>query len=191
MSAEDTVAVALRIADALARDRVPYAIGGALAYGYWGVGRATKDVDINLFVTSEQLTSAFDALDAAGVEIDRQQALASATVRGDAVGWVGQVRIDLFVNSIPLHDQAAQRTVEVILEGQPIRILSAEDIAVLKFLFFRGKDIVDLERLFAMRADLDLEYIERWLVDAVGKDDARVTKFHALVGPARLRDDAS
>jgi hypothetical protein len=39
--------VVARLADRLDEDALPYAIGGALALGAWGVPRATSDVDIS------------------------------------------------------------------------------------------------------------------------------------------------
>lgn len=74
-----------------------------------------------------------------------------------------------------LHDAAARRAVAVTLLGTTIRILSAEDLAVLKLLFFRGKDVVDVERVVAVQgARLDRVYVRRWLVDCVGEESERV-----------------
>lgn len=51
-----------------------------------------------------------------------------------------------------------------------------------KLLFFRGKDIVDLERLVAVRGDrLDREYVRRWLVEMMGDDDDRVRRWDEIV----------
>jgi hypothetical protein len=58
--------------------------------------------------------------------------------------------------------------------------LCAEAVAVFKLLFFRSKDIADLERLVAV-ADVDAPYVRRWLVDMMGEDDPRVLKWDELV----------
>ena len=42
--------IARAIADALDKRRIGYAIGGAIALGYYAVSRATVDVDVNVFV---------------------------------------------------------------------------------------------------------------------------------------------
>ena len=50
-----------------------------------------------------------------------------------------------------------------------------------KLLFFRGKDLVDLERLVAVRGEsLDVAYVRRWIVEMMGEDDARVVRWDAL-----------
>lgn len=177
----DPAEVARQLADGLEAAHIPYALGGALAYAYWGVARGTHDVDINLFIPPDRLAAALDCLGLAGLTIDHAAALVSAETRGDARGSVGDVPVDLFVDSIPLHQEAARRIVTVSLFDRPIRILSAEDLAVLKMLFFRGKDIVDVERLLVLQgAHLDRRYIRHWLVDAVGDNDERVQKWDDL-----------
>ena len=45
-----------------------------------------------------------------------------------------------------------------------VLILSVEAVAVFKLLFFRSKDVADLERLIAVRPELDRAYVRRWLV---------------------------
>ena len=42
------VDVARRLADTLADEGIPYAVGGALALAYYAAPRATVDVDINV-----------------------------------------------------------------------------------------------------------------------------------------------
>jgi hypothetical protein len=177
----DPAEVARQLADALESAHIPYAIGGALAYAYWGVARGTHDVDLNLFISPARMAEALDVLTQAGLIIDTSAALESAETRGDARGYVGDVPVDLFVNSIPFHEEAARRAVAVSLFDKPICVLSAEDIAVLKLLFFRGKDMVDVERLLALQgANLDRVYIRYWLVDAMGEEDERVDAWDRL-----------
>lgn len=173
--------LAVWIAQQLEGAGVPYAIGGAIAYGFWGNPRGTRDLDVNLFVSADRAGPALDALIAAGVRIDRQLALETGRERGDARVFYEDVPIDLFFVSIPLHEAAAERTVEVTLLGRTIRILSAEDLVILKLLFFRGKDVVDIERIVAIQGGrLDRGYVRRWLVDCVGEDAERVRKWDEI-----------
>jgi hypothetical protein len=92
------------------------------------------------------------------------------------------MRVDVFVPSIPFYDEAARTRVRSGSHGQEAWFLSAEATAVFKLLFFRGKDIVDLERLVAVQGTrLDHGYVRRWMVDMVGEDDERVSKWDELV----------
>ena len=178
----DATEAAVHFALALQRAGIPHAVGGAIAYGFFGAARGTHDVDLNLFVPGEQAAPALDALIAAGLKIDRPDALVTAHERGDARGSFSGMPVDLFFNSIPVHERAAGRTREVPLHGQRIRVLSPEDIAVFKMLFFRGKDLVDIERLLGlMQRRLDLTYVRDALVEVVGADDYRTRKWDELV----------
>lgn len=92
------------------------------------------------------------------------------------------MRIDVFLPSIPFSLEAARTRVRVTDDaGWSGWFLSAESVAVFKLLFFRGKDIVDLERLVAARDSLDRDYVRRWIVDMMGEDDERVQRWDALV----------
>lgn len=159
---------------------MPCAIGGALCLAFWGVPRATRDLDLNLFVPDDDLDDAFAALRAAGAEVDPDAARASARERGDFVARLGDLRVDLFVAFHPFHRTVASRLTRAPLPGGvEAAFLSAEDLCIFKVLFYRAKDLVDLDRLFAARLDdLDLAYVERWLRALLG-DDPRVAEIRA------------
>lgn len=173
--------VGLSIARALEARQIPYAIGGALAYGVWALPRATKDVDLNLFLAPDQLPGAFDALASAAVTFDRDEALRQAADEGLFIGWVGACRIDVFTPSIPFSWEALKTRVSVDVGGSSAWFLSAEALSFFKMMFFRGKDIVDLERLISsMGRRLDAPYVRRWLVETMGAEDERVRKWDEL-----------
>lgn len=181
MSESDPSLVARTLADALAAEGVPYALGGALAHAYWGVPRATKDADFNVFVGVERVADVARALAAAGVTCELAELERCAANGDNARARAGSVVVDLFFNSIPLHVSAAARVVERPLHGRPIRLLSAEDLIVLKLLFFRGKDLVDVQQVIGLQRDsLDRDYVRRWLVELVGQDNERVAKWDEL-----------
>ena len=86
------------------------------------------------------------------------------------------------VNSIPFQEAASRRTHEVVLLGRHVPILSAEDLVVLKLLFNRHKDVVDVERMLQTSTEgLDTAYIRRWLIECVGADDSRIATFESLL----------
>ncbi len=173
--------VALAIARGLESSAVPYALGGALAYGVWALPRATKDVDINLFVTPEQLPAAMDALSKSGVVFDQAEAVRQAEEEGLFIGWIGACRIDLFTPSIPFSWEALKTRVRIDVKDTSVWFLSAEALSFFKMMFFRGKDLVDLERLISNQGPhLDAPYVRRWLVETMGEEDERVRKWDEL-----------
>jgi hypothetical protein len=178
----DAAEAGMRIAAAFEQAGLPYALGGALALGALGVPRGTLDVDVNVFVGDDQIRDVVAALAGLGVAVDEPAALAAASRDGMFVGsWAG-IRIDVFVPSIPFsHEAGTTRVCLTDPDGNSIWFLSAEALAVFKLLFFRPKDLVDLERLVAVQgSELDRAYVRAWLVDMMGEDDARVRAWDDL-----------
>jgi hypothetical protein len=168
-------AIARRVVDELQRAHIPHAIGGALAYGYWGAARGTKDVDLNIFVRAAEASRVLTLLQAIGMVVDVAEGVRRAEEGAHVIGYIEGVAVDLFFNSIPLHASAERRAVTVDFLGKPARILTAEDLSILKLLFFRSKDKLDVERMLQLQGEhLDRGYVRRWLVEAVGEDDERV-----------------
>lgn len=178
----DPLDAALAVASAFDAGSVPYAIGGALAYGIWGIPRATLDVDVNVFVDDAELWRVVDALGSLGVVVDLQQAQRDSTAHGMFTARFGGYRLDVFTPSIAFSREAERRRVPVTIEGQVVQFLSAEVLAVFKLLFFRPKDLVDLERLLQVQGNLlDHAYVRAQLVGMMGDVDPRVAKWDELV----------
>jgi hypothetical protein len=170
------------IAEALEAAGTAYAIGGALALAVAGVPRGTADVDVNVFVPLEQTEMVIDALQRVGIQIDKAAALERTRRDGMFVGRWDGMRIDVFLPSIPFSHEAERTRVKLTDDsGWSGWFLSAEALAVFKLLFFRGKDVVDLERLVAVREELDHAFVRRWIVDMMGVDDERVRRWDDVV----------
>ena len=180
MTAPDAFSRAMRIAEAFEHAKIPYAVGGAIALGIWGVPRGTVDVDVNVFVEPEELDRVIDVLLTLGIVLDPARAKAEAAERGMFVGdWDG-MRIDAFTPSIEFSHEARRTRARRTAAGVEAWYLSAEAVSVFKLLFFRSKDIADLERLVAV-ADLDTAYVRGWMVEMMGEDDVRVAKWDEII----------
>jgi hypothetical protein len=180
----DPLEAALRIAAALEAAGISYALGGALAYGLWAVPRATVDVDVNVFVADRELQRVFEALAALGIPIDPQEARTQNARQGMFVTRWGLYRLDVFTPSIDFSWEAERTRVRHAIGDARVWILSAESIAVFKLLFFRGKDLVDLERLVAVRAELDLAYVRARVAAMMGEGDERVRAWDRIAALA-------
>ena len=183
MSAPQATAaeVARSVGDAMEARSVPYAIGGAIAYGIWAVPRATQDVDVTVFVEGAELALAFSALRDLGAQFDEEAARTSILERGDFRATVKGMRLDVFTPSIPFYESAKARRRQVVFLDRPLWALAPEDLAVFKMLFFRPKDLLDLERMLALLgSSFDRSYVRQWLIDMVGSEDSRVAKWDEL-----------
>jgi hypothetical protein len=178
---DDAFDAGLLIAQAFERHAVSYALGGALAYGQYGIPRATNDVDVNVFVGLDSLGPLFSALRCLGIEIDEAGARRRAEDEGLFIVHLADYRIDVFTPSIDFSWEAERTRVRRTVDGVSVWFLSAEALCIFKLLFFRGKDIVDLERLIAVQGTaLDGSYVRERIVDMLGEDDPRVATWDQL-----------
>jgi hypothetical protein len=170
---------------ALRSAQVPHAFGGALALAFHvEEPRATRDIDCNIFAGVAEARTVFAVLPS-GVhwtDDDVTRVLDDGQVR---LSWDG-TPLDLFFSTHPFHEQfAAQHVVDVPFAGITIPVLEAEPLAVFKVFFNRTRDWADVEAMLEVGA-LDVHLVLGWLVNLLGPDDDRVTRFRALIDrPAR------
>lgn len=167
----------LAIAAALEAAAVPWALGGALALAYaTEEPRATRAIDVNVFVPATEAARIFDALPD-GVRHD--DADIDAARRDDQVRlWWDDTPVDVFFATNAFHDDVATRRRRVPFAGTTIAILAAEDLAVFKALFDRPKDWVDIETMVESRA-LDVDRAADRLAALLGPDD-RVQRLRSI-----------
>ena len=143
-------------------------------------GRPTTST-VNVFVTDEQLDPVFEALRSLGIAVDESAAHQGAAKEGLFIVHLGPYRIDVFTPSIEFSWEAQRTRVQHDCEGQAVWFLSAEALCVFKLLFFRGKDLVDLERLVAVQgATIDRNYVRLKIAEMMGGDDSRVDAWDRL-----------
>lgn len=73
----DANEVARRLAEALESEGCEYALGGAIALGFWGAPRGTVDVDVTLFLSPDEPSSCVRLWQQIGCTIDASAAIAS------------------------------------------------------------------------------------------------------------------
>lgn len=164
---------------ALDAAQIPHAFGGALALAFHvEEPRATRDIDINVFVSPGAVARVFGALppgvtwgdaDVARVERDGQ-------VR---VFW-DDTPVDLFFSTHAFHDVAWLDIERVPFDGGTIPILGATELVVFKAFFDRTRDWADIETMIEARSP-DAHAALGWLVDLLGADDTRVERLRGLL----------
>ena len=165
------------VCDSLDRAGIPWAIGGALALAYaTEEPRATRDIDVNVFVAADDAPRVFAALptgvrhaasDVDAVTADEQVRL-----------WWDETPLDLFFAADAFHLEVAERCRRVPFGGREISVLSAEDLAVFKAMFDRPKDWVDIATMHESKA-IDLMAAADRLAELLG-DDPRVARMRGL-----------
>lgn len=179
-SADSVPEVVARLVDVLEASGEIYAFGGAIALAAWSEPRATADVDVILWIDLDRIDAAIALLRSAGVSVDEAAARTGARERGMFAGRVGATRVDVFVPSVPFYDEAARRRVRTVIGSRSTWVHSAEVLAVFKMLFFRPKDLIDVERMLEVRGpSFDRTFVRAALVEMLGEDE-RIAKWDGL-----------
>jgi hypothetical protein len=172
---EMVVAIEARLRDA----GIPHAFGGALALAYHVIEpRATRDIDVNLFVSEDRVREMFDVLP---VEIQWSESDLERVERDGQVRlfWDG-TPVDVFFATHPFHLRAGEHAQQVPFDGTTMPVLGATELTVFKAFFDRTKDWADIEAMIDA-GTVDIHAAIGWLVDLLGGDDHRVTHLRRLL----------
>ena len=162
-----------RFAEVFDRLQIRFAVGGALANNYWGVVRTTKDVDCLIALPAIKYQLLADELVTIGCSLcDEQGQLAPVSVvpmleqarQRKFIECVYQsVHVELFVPIVPLQEEILRRAIRMRIGDREAPITTAEDLILLKLVFHRTKDVLDVRGiLWVQRGKLDLDYMKYW-----------------------------
>jgi len=175
--------VARQLAEQLQARGQEYALGGAIALGYWGAPRGTVDVDVTLYLPPEQSSECVWLLQEIGCEFSQTEAIGSLGEHGFCRVTFAGMGVDVFLPIVPFYETARARRKRVELGGQPIMIWDAESLAVFKMMFFRRKDLADIEQILRTQGtQFDRLWVREQLAGMYGIRDPRLSGWDDLVG---------
>jgi hypothetical protein len=155
----------------LEQSDIPYMITGSIAAAYYGLARATYDLDIVISATTDKLKKLIELLPKEQYYAVLQDALdahrhhSMFNVLDTTTGW----KIDFILKKpAPFHEEAFRRRSAVTFEGVPTSVISAEDLIVSKLEWARmgesERQIKDAATVLEKRRHkLDLSYLEKWI----------------------------
>jgi hypothetical protein len=172
--------------EALQEAALPHAFGGAIALAYCvAEPRGTRDLDVNIFVDPAEAETVLDALPA-GVVVGADK-LEKVQRDGQVrLFWDG-VPIDIFLNNLPLHEEASNAVVWAPLEGRQIPFIDCASLVIFKALFGRTKDWADIEAVVAATPQ-DVDAAARTLSGLVGEDDEAVRRLASIRATGAISD---
>ena len=167
---------------------IPHAFGGAQALAYYGGVRATHDIHVNVFLPAAQAERVFAVLGSLGAAV-QNPGLRKLAARDEQVRVLWDATpIDVFFAYDPLHQSSMRRRRRVDFYGDPIHILSAEDLITFKATFDRDKDWHDIAGIvYACDEPLDYDYVRHWLERIDGRKGRRLERLERVVA-SRGRD---
>jgi hypothetical protein len=160
-----------RLVAALDASEIPYMLTGSYASSVHGIPRATKDIDIVIFPTRDQLTRLIAQFPDGSYYADLNDAVEALRRRSQfnvldfATGW----KVDFIIPPFSeFHEEEFARRRAIPVEGVSLFVASPEDIILAKLQWAKaGNSSRQLEDaanvLSTQRSRLDLAYIERWV----------------------------
>jgi len=177
----DAATVAALLAGALHARGQEYALGGAIALGYWGIPRGTVDVDVTLFLAPERPSDCIWLLQEIGCAVSAGAAAESLREHGFCRVTFAGLNVDVFLPLIPFYEVARLRRVRVELGGQTVWVWDAETLVVFKMMFFRRKDLADVEQVLTVQgARFDRSWVRGQLMAMYGTRDPRLSAWDEL-----------
>jgi hypothetical protein len=174
-------AVAGELAEQLELRRQEYALGGAIALGYWGTPRGTMDVDVTLYLPPDRPSECIRMLQEIGCEVSVAEAVASLREHGFCRAAFGGVRVDVFLPIAPFYEAARPRRRRVPFGHRQGMIWDAESLAVFKMMFFRRKDLADVEQVLRSQgARFDRVWVRGHVAEMYGSRDPRLAAWDDL-----------
>lgn len=174
----DLVELIIQLHKAFDDAKLPHAFGGALALA-WCIPepRATADIDVNVFVPTDESNRVLGALPADITVTARELHLVERD--GQVRLWWAGVPVDLFLATAEYHGAVGERIVFRPFAGTVIPFLACRDLAVFKTFFDRSKDWVDIEQMVSAKS-FDVSDVTMELSEFLGSDDHRIARLEAL-----------
>lgn len=174
--------VAGRLAEQLESRGQEYALGGAIALGYWGAPRGTVDVDLTVYLPPERPSECLGLLQDIGCEFLSAEAAESLQEHGFCSVKFAGMRLDVFLPIVPFYEAARTRRKRLELAGRPIVVWDAESLAVFKMMFFRRKDLADVEQILRTQGgQFNRPWVREQLAGMYGAGDPRLSAWDEMV----------
>ena len=177
----NAVAVAKRIAAALQSRAEEYALGGAIALGFWAVPRGTVDVDVTIYLPADEPSQCVWLLQEIGCEFSSSSAIESLREHGFCRVAFAGLQVDVFLPTVAFYAAARERRRTVDLDGQTVFVWDAESLTVFKMMFFRRKDLADAEQILRSQGTaFDRIWVREQLAAMYGERDPRIAAWDEL-----------
>lgn len=155
-----------------------HAFGGALALmHYVAEPRTTWDIDVNINVVKQDAEVVVDALSALVQATEEQVALLKQD--GQVRLHVGRYPLDIFLMSHEFHDEMRMMSSMRPFGDRELPYISATHLTVLKAMFNRSKDWVDIESMLR-HGSVDVQRAIGWLVTLQGPDEEAPARIRAM-----------
>jgi len=154
-----------RIVRELTKLNIPYMLIGGQAVLLYGEPRLTRDIDITVGLSTDELEKVRSVVKRARLKIliDDVEGFVNRTMVLPVIDDKSGIRVDV-IFSFSLYERQAIERAKVIKFGKiPVRFASLEDLVIHKIVAGRARDIEDVKSILLKNPHYDAQYITRWL----------------------------
>jgi predicted nucleotidyltransferase len=157
------------IVESFDRLKLDYAIMGGIAVRVHGIARPTQDLDLMVALSPDHVATLFDVIEELGYTVPEHYRSGSV----DRVAGMPIVKmrrclvehgldVDVFLVDSAFQEEVLRRARFVQLDGFNARVISPEDLILLKLIAGRHRDLGDVLDVLFMQGLLDEEYMRGW-----------------------------
>lgn len=146
---------------------IDYALAGGLAFSALVEPRATMDIDLLITIKEEKLPGFFKVLEEK-VEslVPHHEPMQFKLIKiWRVVSFTNnlEIIIDFLIAESKFHESVIKRAIEIDFFETKLKIITLEDMILLKNFAKRTQDIADLEKIYSTsRNEIDHHYLEFW-----------------------------
>ena len=178
-SSGQSVLLLLDVIEVLKRERVPYAVVGAMAVSYYGIVRATLDTDAIIALPDQMdaLVRLKKLLEDAGLKAIYRRADAVDPLLGMVIveDHLGN-QVDLILGIRGLDAGVYTRVRSITFRGAPIDMIGPEDLIAMKVFAGSAKDIDDVKGILKVSGETIDAHLLQTLSAGYGKRAQRTLK---------------
>ena len=157
---------------------IDYALAGGLAFSALVEPRATMDIDLLLTIKEDELPGFFKVLEE---KVDslapHNEPMRFKLIKiWRVVSFTNNLEIifDFLIAESKFHESAIKRAIEIDFFETKLKIITLEDMILLKNCAKRTQDIADLERIYStFKNEIDHDYVKFW----AGKLNIKLASF--------------
>ena len=154
-----------RTAEELNKQNIPYMIIGGQAVLIYGEPRLTKDIDIALGISVEELQKIKRLVETLRLNplVEDIDEFVKKTMVFPVLDNKSGIRIDFIFSFSIYESQAIKRAKEIKLGKTGVRFASLEDVVIHKVISGKPRDIEDVKSVLLKNPDYDNHYKKKWL----------------------------
>ena len=156
-----------RIVQFLKKQKIDYALAGGLAFSALVEPRATMDIDLIVMIEENQLNDFKDRLKHEfGSIITHEEPMQFKLAKiWRAINLIEDLEMifDFIFAESEFYKNAIKRAFEIEFFGSKIKVITLEDLILLKNFANRKQDLADLDKIYQTYNDeIDDEYLKAW-----------------------------